>query len=171
MPRAEREPVPRVVQNLRANAVLGVGSRCGVAQSAWRGRCVYPGMKPTVADIMNRKLLYIRVGDRPSLARAKLLEFGVTAVPVLDDEHRPAGLVSLRDLARADEGQTVTEPVRVVQGGASVEDGARLLAEHDTHQLVVVDESGRAIGMVSAVDFVRGLLGVPAVHPHAFDRY
>ena len=128
-------------------------------------------MPLTVADIMNRKLLYIRVGDRPSLARGKLLEFGVTAVPVLDEDHRPAGLVSLRDLAHADEGRSEEEPVRVVNGGASVEDGARMLAEYGTHQLVVVDDGGRAIGMVSAVDFVRGLLGVPAEHPHAFDRF
>jgi CBS-domain-containing membrane protein len=46
-----------------------------------------------------------------------------------------------------------------------------MLAEHGTHQLVVVDDNGRAIGMVSAVDFVRGLLGVPAEHPHTFDRF
>jgi CBS domain-containing protein len=128
-------------------------------------------MTLTVADIMNRKLLYIRVGDRPSLARGKLLEFGVTAVPVLDDEHRPAGLVSLRDLAHTDEGPCEPEPVRTVHGTASVEEGARTLAEYGTHQLVVVDEGGRAIGMVSAVDFVRGLLGVPASHPQAFDRF
>jgi CBS-domain-containing membrane protein len=125
----------------------------------------------TVADIMNRKLLYIRVGDRPSLARGKLLEFGVTAVPILDVEHRPTGLVSLRDLAHADEGKTESEPARVIHGGASIEEGARMLAEHGTHQLVVVDDNGRAIGMVSAVDFVRGLLGVPAEHPHTFDRF
>jgi CBS-domain-containing membrane protein len=164
-------PESGVVQNVRVNASLVAPGRCGFARTRWRGRCVYPGMPPTVADIMNKKLLYIRVGDRPSLARGKLLEFGVTAVPVLDDEHRPAGLVSLRDLAHADDGQTVTEPVRVVRGGATVEEGARILAEHGTHQLVVVDEGGHAIGMVSAVDFVRGLLGVPAEHPHAFDRY
>lgn len=128
-------------------------------------------MPLTVADIMNRKLLYIRVGDRRSLARGKLLEFGVTAVPVLDDEHRPAGLVSLRDLAHLDAGVSEEEPVRTIHGTASVEEGARMLAEHGSHQLVVVDEGGRAIGMVSAVDFVRGLLGVPAAHPQAFDRF
>lgn len=128
-------------------------------------------MSLTVADIMNPKLLYISVGDRPSLARGKLLEFGVTAVPVLDEDHRPAAIVSLRDLAHADDGRSDEEPVRVVNGGASVEDGARVLAECGTHQLVVVDDSGRAIGMVSAVDFVRGLLGVPAAHPHSFDRF
>jgi CBS domain-containing protein len=129
-------------------------------------------MPLTVADIMNSKLLYIRVGDRPSLARGKLLEFGVTAVPVLDDEHRPCGLVSLRDLAHADDGQSQPErPVPVVHGSASVEEGARMLAEHGTHQLVVVDVGGHAIGMVSAVDFVRGLLGIPAAHPRAFDRF
>jgi CBS domain-containing protein len=128
-------------------------------------------MPPTVADIMNPKLLYIRVGDRPSLARAKLLEFGVNAVAVLDDEHRPAAIVSLRDLAHADEGRSEEEPVRIVNGTASVEDGARKLAEYGTHQLVVVDDAGHAIGMVSAVDFVRGLLGVPAAHPRAFERF
>jgi CBS-domain-containing membrane protein len=128
-------------------------------------------MSLTCADIMNRKLLYIRVGDRPSLARGKLLEFGVTAVPILDCEHRPTGLVSLRDLAHADDGKTESEPVRVIHGAASIEEGARMLAEHGAHQLVVIDENGRAIGMVSAVDFVRGLLGVPAEHPHAFDRF
>jgi CBS-domain-containing membrane protein len=143
------------------------GGRTTGAGVAW-----HPDMPLTVADIMNRKLLYIRVGDRPSLARGKLLEFGVTAVPVLDDEHRPAGLVSLRDLAHIDDGLSKEEqPVRTIHGSASVEEGARILAEYGTHQLVVVDDGGRAIGMVSAVDFVRGLLGVPAAHPQAFDRF
>jgi CBS domain-containing protein len=55
-------------------------------------------MPSTVADIMNPKLLYIREGDRRSMARGQILRFGVTAVPVLDDGHRPVGIVSLRDL-------------------------------------------------------------------------
>ena len=84
----------------------------------WPVRCVAEAMAPTVADIMNRKLLYIREGDRLSLARGKLLEFGVTAIPVLDDEHKPVAIVSLRDLDHADERLPANGPVRVVRGAA-----------------------------------------------------
>ena len=125
----------------------------------------------TVADIMNRKLLYISEGDRVSLARGKILEFGVTAVPVLDDEHKPVGVVSLRDLAHADERPRSTGPVRMVRGTASVDEGARELASYGMHHLVVVDDGGVAIGMVSAIDFVRALVGLPVSHPQAFERY
>ena len=128
-------------------------------------------MPSTVADIMNRKLLYIAAGDRLSLARAKILEFGVTAVPVLDDEHKPVGVVSLRDLAHADERFLPSGPVRVVSSGASIDEGARALAEYGMHHLVVVDDGGAAVGMVSAIDFVRALVGLPVTHPQAFDRY
>lgn len=125
----------------------------------------------TVADIMNRKLLYISERDRISLARGKILEFGVTAVPILDDEHRPVGVVSLRDLAHVDERPRAAGPVRVVRASASVDEGARELAAYGMHHLVVVDDSGVAVGMVSAIDFVRALVGLPVSHPHAFERY
>ena len=129
-------------------------------------------MPLTVADVMNRKLLYISAGDRLSLARAKILEFGVTAVPVLDEDHRPVGVVSLRDLARADEHPRENGgPVHLVRGAASVDEGARLLADLGAHHLVVVDDHGVAIGMVSSLDFLRSLLGLPVTHPQAFDRY
>lgn len=128
-------------------------------------------MPLTVADIMNRKLLYIAEGDRLSLARGKILEFGVTAVPVLDDDHKPVAIVSLRDLAHSDERPRSTAPVRVVRGSTSVEDGARELAEYGMHHLVVVDDGGVAIGMVSAIDFVRALIRLPVTHPEAFERF
>jgi CBS-domain-containing membrane protein len=128
-------------------------------------------MALTVADIMNRKLLYIRAGDRRSLARGKILEFGVTAVPVLDEEHKPVGIVSLRDLARSDEHPFQDGPVRVVRDSASIDEGARAISQYGMHHLVVVDREGVAVGMVSAIDFVRALVGLPVAHPQAFDRY
>ena len=123
----------------------------------------------TVRDIMNPKLLYIGAGDRISLARRHILAFGITAVPVLDETHRPVGIVSLRDLEREDEVQAAST-VATVKDTDTVEDAARKLADTDYHHLVVVDEKGIAVGMVSAVDFVRALLGLPARHPKAFDR-
>ncbi len=129
-------------------------------------------MTTIVADIMNSKLLYIQEGDRLSLARGQILKFGVTAVPVLDDAHRPVGVVSLRDLVHDDTHLVqASSPVRTVRSAASLEEGARMLVEVGVHHLVVVDDHGVAVGMVSALDFVRAFIGAPAHHPAAFERY
>lgn len=124
----------------------------------------------TVADIMNPKLLYVRDDDRLTLVRRKILEFGVTAVPVLDENHRPVGVVSLRDCS-GDGEPKMSSPAKTVRASATVADGARLLADANLHHLVVVDERGAAVGMVSALDFVRAFVDRPARHPEAFDRY
>ncbi len=122
-------------------------------------------MARTVVEIMNPKLLYIQEGDRLSLARAQILKFGVTAVPVLDAAHRPVGVVSLRDLDREDHSVQASSPVRTVRSEATVEEAARALAELNVHHLVVVDEHGVAVGMVSALDFVRAMVGRDVRHP------
>lgn len=123
-----------------------------------------------VADIMNPKLLYIREGDRLTMARSKIIEFGVTAIPVLDDSHRPVGVVSLRDLDRIGHVEP-SSPVFVVKSEATIEEGARILIDSGMHHLVVVDEDGVAVGMVSAIDFVRAFSGRPTTHPVAFAAY
>jgi CBS-domain-containing membrane protein len=123
-----------------------------------------------VSDIMNPKLLYIRDGDRLALTKAKILEFGVTAVPVLDEGHRPIGVVSLRDLLHAGEAQP-SSPARVIEESLSIEEGAKALAQSGVHHLVVVDSRGVATGMVSAMDFLCALTGVPVQHPMAFAAF
>lgn len=128
-------------------------------------------MNARVADIMNPKLLYILAGDRLALARSKILEFGVTAVPILDDEHRPVGVVSLRDFSQTDGVVKATEPARVVRDDATIPEAARVLADYGVHHLVVVDARGIAVGMVSALDFVRAFAGLEAKHPTAFAAF
>jgi CBS domain-containing protein len=62
----------------------------------------------------------------------------------------------------------MTRPAAVVHEEAAIASAGRLLAETGYHRLVVVDHHGRAVGVVSALDVVRGLLGVPVVHPASF---
>lgn len=129
-------------------------------------------MSKTVRDIMNSKLLYIRDGDRVALAKKHILDFGITCVPVLDETHRPVGVVSLRDLSRDDSDRfEPTGNVETISAAESVEEGARKLAESNYHHLVVVDESGVAVGMVSSLDFVRAFVGLPPKHPEPFKRF
>ena len=126
-----------------------------------------PMASKTVRDIMNAKLLYLDAGDRPALARRHILAFGITAVPILDETHRPVGVVTLRDL-QGDEVKA-SPTVTTVKDTDSIEAAARFLASTEHHHLVVVDAKGIAVGMVSGVDFLRALLGMPPCHPKAFD--
>lgn len=129
-------------------------------------------MVATVSEIMNRELFHLRPGDSAEDALLGLLAFGITGAPVLGDDGRPAGMVSLRELSQRREGQTAAEimarPAPTVPTGTSVVEAGRLLAETGHHRLAVVDGQGRAVGNVSALDVLRALLALPAAHPAPF---
>lgn len=129
-------------------------------------------MASTVRDCMNPELVYLREGDRARLALQPILDFGISAVPVIDDDHRPVGTVALRELVDPKRHPDyVTTPAVTIAVDASIADAARALADHDAHQLVVVDVEGRAVGMLSALDVVRALAGLPARHPKAITTF
>lgn len=129
-------------------------------------------MSAIVREIMNPELF--NVGPEVSVAstREGILAMGITAAAVLDANQRPLGVASLRDLVDARDGaptsERMTSPAVVVRDDARIADAALLIGETGYRHLVVVDETGRAVGMVSAVDLVRALSGLPARHPAAF---
>lgn len=128
-------------------------------------------MARQVHEIMSRELFSLAPGDDVAAAAESILGLGVTAAPVLDAARRPLGVASLRDLIETDRGGTVAErmsrPALTVRQDATIEVAGKRLADGNVHRLVVVDADGRAVGMVSAVDLVRALLGLPVPHPAA----
>jgi CBS-domain-containing membrane protein len=129
-------------------------------------------MSATVRDCMNPKLVYLREGDRTDLALQPILDFGISAVPVIDDDDRPVGLVALRDLVDPKRRHHWTStPALTIDIDAPIAMAARGLVDNDAHQLVVVDAKGRAAGMLSALDVVRALLDLPARHPKAIETF
>jgi CBS domain-containing protein len=130
-------------------------------------------MSRCIQEIMNRELLAV-VSETPVQAIRELLRtFAISAVPVVDDERRPIGMVTAG--AVLDGGSTaddrMSRPAMCVEGSTSIEAAARRLALEDTHHLVVVDSAGVAVGIVSALDILRAMLGVPAHHPGAFPHW
>jgi CBS domain-containing protein len=125
-----------------------------------------------VSEIMNAELFSVGSEDQLDMALRAVLLLGITGVPVLDEDGKPLGLVSLRDLVADRPGSTVgermTQPPATVPAEAPIGAAARILAGTRYHRLIVVDEDGRAVGMVSSVDIIRGLLGLPAQHPASF---
>lgn len=128
-------------------------------------------MATKVREIMNRELFSVRPDHLAADVLNGILTYGITGAPVVDAEARPVGMVSLRDLvsrtgARA--ADLMTSPAVTVHAEAPISEAGRMLAETGYHRLVVVDWEGRAVGVVSSLDVVRGLMGLPASHPAAF---
>jgi CBS domain-containing protein len=125
-----------------------------------------------VREIMNRELFSVGPEETAESTRQAILALGITGVPVVDERRVPLGHVSLRDLMRDRAGTVakdrMSRPAATVPAEARIADAARRLAKTGYHRLIVVDEGGRAVGMVSSLDVIRGLLGLPAPHPAAF---
>lgn len=104
-----------------------------------------------------------------------LTTLGLSGCPVLDDNGKPIGMIALSDLlvtgSHDNLGQHMSRPVVTVNENNTIEEAARLLGETGFHRLVVVDGNGHAVGMLSALDVVRGLVGMPAFRPAVFSHY
>ncbi len=95
---------------------------------------------------------------------ARLLdEYGITAVPVVDEENRPVGVVSEADLLRrhtAKDGPSTAEammssPVHTARPSWTAVEAARLMERHRVKRLPVVDAGGRLIGVLSRSDLLQ----------------
>jgi hypothetical protein len=102
-----------------------------------------------------------------------LRSFGVGAAPILDENRKPVGVVSLRDRLETDRcvQDVMTRPVGCVSMSSTIEAAAEQMARGDRHHLVVVDGTGAAVGMLSTLDLLRALLDLPARHPAAFPHW
>ncbi|WP_457030768.1 CBS domain-containing protein [Kitasatospora sp. P5_F3] len=134
----------------------------------------------TVGEMMTREVIRVvpQTGFREIVAL--LGEYGITAVPVVDAEDRPLGVVSEADLMRTqalqedpaglmppqpapETGPTtarelMSSPAIRTTPDASVVAAARLMERHGVKRLPVVDEEGRLVGMVSRGDLLRVFL-------------
>ncbi|WP_335933250.1 CBS domain-containing protein [Streptomyces sp. PTD5-9] len=139
----------------------------------------------TVAELMTRDVVRAR-RDLPFKEIVELLaSHGVTAVPVVDEQDRPMGVVSEADLLRksadrADpsgltpvphveawerakaEGARAEElmsgPAVCARPEWTVVEAARLMEVQDVKRLPVVDETDRLLGIVSRRDLLRVFL-------------
>lgn len=131
-------------------------------------------MSRRIDEIMNRELLAV-LPDTPAQAlRALLRAFAIDSAPVVDDRRRPLGMVTARALLEGGDGTAadrMSSPARCVEGSTDIPGAARRLALEDAHHLVVVDSAGTAVGIVSVLDVLRAMLGIPAHHPGAFPHW
>jgi CBS-domain-containing membrane protein len=135
-----------------------------------------------VRDLMSDAVVRVQ-GGTPFKEIAHLLqEYDITAVPVVDDDDRPVGVVSEADLLHkvwgrptdgaagsglpprppkalaTDAAGLMTSPAVCAEEDWSVADAARVMARHGIKRLLVVDDERRLIGVVSRSDLLRVFL-------------
>ncbi|MFF7178456.1 CBS domain-containing protein [Streptomyces sp. NPDC008121] len=117
----------------------------------------------SVADLMTPTAVAVQPGT-PFKEIARLLdEYGITAVPVVDEANRPIGVVSEADLLRrhtTKDGPStaeamMTSPVVVARPSWAAVEAARVMERHRVKRLPVVDADGRLIGVLSRSDLLQ----------------
>ncbi|MFB7513470.1 CBS domain-containing protein [Streptomyces sp. NPDC056144] len=117
----------------------------------------------SVADLMTPTAIAVqRETSFKEIARL-LDEYGITAVPVVDEENHPVGIVSEADLLRrhsAKGGPSTAEammstPVRTARPSWTAVEAARLMERHRVKRLPVVDANGLLIGVLSRSDLLQ----------------
>ncbi len=110
-------------------------------------------------------------GDASIASAAEILDaYGISGAPVVDGDGELLGVVSSTDLVRlrgagdptsawhhlrvAD---LMTRPAVTIPAKGSVGDAARMMTDRHVHRLVVVDDSGQAVGVISESDLVRDM--------------
>ena len=142
-------------------------------------------MHRTVRDVMTRTIVVVREATPFKELVRRMRERGVSAIPVVDEDGRPLGVVSQADLilkedpylegdahlferrrrrvARAKHsagtaGALMPSPVVTIGPGASLGDAARLMTTRGVKRLPVVGPDGRLIGIVSRSDLLKVFL-------------
>ncbi|MGW2512649.1 CBS domain-containing protein [Streptomyces scopuliridis] len=117
----------------------------------------------SVSDLMTPTAISVQRGTTFKEIARILDEFGVTAVPVVDESERPVGVVSEADLLRRhDSGSDIntaadlmSHPAITAEPEWSVVRAARLMEKHRVKRLPVVNGEGRLIGVLSRSDLVQ----------------
>ncbi len=125
---------------------------------------------PRVADLMTIDPVTVAIDAPIEVAEELMRRHHVSGLPVVDEAGRLIGVISqtdilfldvptVRDLIRhrargVRVGEVMSTPPVTVDVSASLQDAAIRMQREHIHRLVAVDDHGRPVGVISAMDFV-----------------
>lgn len=119
-----------------------------------------------VRDILENKLVLIYGTKDETIAEAieKLMRYNIGVLPILDENFRPVGIVSEKDMVQYEYtsrdkklGEIALKEVITISANSPVTEAIKLFKKFPIRHLVVIDEKGRAINVVSQRDLVYNL--------------
>lgn len=128
-------------------------------------------------DIMTQPVVAVRLNTGIAEAGRLLTRLGYTALPVVDDDNRPVGIVTEHDLLRdrvphdprlhpelqqrqadAAVSTVMSVPIESVTPGADVADIAEMMVRERIRTMTVVD-GGRLTGIITRRDILKAAVG------------
>jgi CBS domain-containing protein len=116
-------------------------------------------MNVKVAELMSASVVTAEPHQSIEHVRKMLENNSISAVPVVDSDQQPVGIVSATDLAHdlkagAPISSIMTEKVYSVPQYDDVSTAARVMRNHGIHRVVVTHER-KVVGMLSAFDLLK----------------
>jgi CBS-domain-containing membrane protein len=124
-----------------------------------------------VADVMTLDPVVVHIYTPIEKAARLLSANSITGLPVIDDGGALVGVISQTDLVAVMEspvgrliraepsglcvGELMSSPAITVPMTEPLVEAARVMLDSRVHRLVAVDDAGHAVGVLSAIDFVR----------------
>ena len=125
-------------------------------------------MATTVSGIMRKRLETIEATSSVQQAAKKMKDKNVSSLVVVDENGRPQGLVSERDLVTKvcttdvpvnaiKNKEIMSSPVITISSKSSPSKAADMMLQHNVRHLLVVDneDKNKPIGMITPLDFTR----------------
>jgi CBS domain-containing protein len=119
-----------------------------------------------VKQIMQVDILFCRREDRLSRATQLMWDGDVGVLPVVDEDMRPVGMITDRDICMATYSQGLPPQALSVCGAMarvvftcgpeySLEQAQEIMRQNQVRRLPVVDETGRLVGLITLGDIAR----------------
>lgn len=119
-----------------------------------------------IRDLLETKgaLIFATAENTLEEALSKMVQFNVGAIPVLDENLRPLGIITQRDFLTLSP-KEMKRPLReialkeiyVVNFRDPVSKGIEIFKKYSIRHLIVVDDSGKVLNILSQRDFIQGL--------------
>ena len=130
-------------------------------------------MTKTIGDIMRKKLISVEDSASVQEAAKKMLDKNISSLVVVDENSRPIGLVTERDLVRkvciqdAYTSKIITKeimssPLITIESRSSPSEAIDTMLQNNVRHLLIIDNSNRSpedknkpIGIITPLDFTR----------------
>ena len=124
-------------------------------------------MTTTLKEFMSRKLESIEVTATLQEAAKMMTNKDISSLIIVDKNNIHLGLVSERDIVRkccsredmdiklATVSDIMSSPVITINHKSSPREAAELLVDNKIRHLLVVDDTGRRMGIITPMDFTR----------------
>lgn len=121
--------------------------------------------KVKVCEIMSRNLLTVHVDTSLREAAKIFASHRIRALPVVDNESRIVGLLTTSDLAQAFSKGDLNAKARdymrrevpVINSESDIFDAIKIMSTQGIGRLIVIDSSGKPIGMITRTDVLKYL--------------